>query len=77
MIMAKVSTGKLRDGDIVILWGARIKIEGKPNVTIGPGGRTIFRYPNMPIIAGMIKPFSEATQWTVQGSDFEYWTVAR
>ena len=76
MIMVKVSTAQLRDGDRVHIDGAVIKIEGKPMVS-RRGPRDWFAWRNMTIVAGRLTGLPEATLWTVQGDTMCFWRVSR
>lgn len=73
--MIKVSTGRLRDGNVIHVQGAVIRIEGKPEI-IFDGRRTWYAWRNMPIIRGSLDGLPEATRWTVQGDDGCFWRVS-
>lgn len=76
MIMGKVNTGRLREGNKIYVDGAVIKLEGKPEVFIGPGGRTWWAWRNMPIISGTLTGLPWAKAWTIQGDGLCFWRVS-
>ena len=75
--MIKVSTDKLRDGDLIHIDGATIRVEGKPNVAIGPAGRTVFSWPNASIVAGQLSMYPQTLVWTISGDTLAFWPVTR
>lgn len=75
--MSKIATRSLRDGDLVQLDGATIKIEGEPVKTDAPGRRVIFRWPNMSIVAGQLHWAPEATMYSIQADSARTWHVTR
>jgi hypothetical protein len=74
--MIKVSTGRLRSGDKVHFNGVVILLGDKP-IAVEHGREIIFRWPNMPIVAGKLDFAPTATVWTIQGSTKVYWRVSR
>jgi hypothetical protein len=74
--MIKVSTDKLRIGDKIHVSGVSVILADKPEV-IEHGREIIFRWPNVPIVAGELDFAPEATTWTIQGSTKVYWRVSR
>lgn len=72
-----LNTSQLKAGDRITMHGATILIEDMPNTYIGHGGRTVYSWPNLPIIKGEIDAFPWMRTWTVQGNDLAHWVVER
>lgn len=73
----KVTTNKLIDGDRVHLGEAMIEIEGKPDVSEGPGGSRSFAWRNMRIVSGHLREAPETLHWTIQGGTTTLWRITR
>lgn len=75
---SKVSTGQLRAGDEVLVFGATVRLEGKPLAIQAPGrNRTVWTWPNMPIIKGRVDWAPETTMLSIQGGTERQWHVTR
>jgi len=75
--MKKIHTSALRDGDEVLLYGAVIRIQGKPLVTEGPGGKPHYMWPDMTVVSGELSFAPDARVFTVAGDERRTWRLAR
>ena len=71
------STKSLRAGNVINVNGARVKLEGKPKIEMGPGNRPVFMWLNMPVISGHHALYPEAKVLSIVGDASVRWIVTR